>query len=69
MRPLGIGHPVLRSPTRVRLRQGRRRDPIDGIHLGAAVTLDEPIVSTDTLYRDVDDLEHVDPRNLESGDD
>jgi predicted nucleic acid-binding protein len=36
----------------------------DGIHLGMASVLDEPIVSTDTLFPDIEDIEHVDPRTL-----
>ena len=36
----------------------------DGIHLGTARTLDEPIVSTDTLYPDVTEVAHIDPRDL-----
>lgn len=36
----------------------------DGVHLGSAVVLDEPIVSTDTLYPEIPEIEHIDPRNL-----
>jgi hypothetical protein len=34
------------------------------IHLGVAWTNDEPIVSTDTLYPDIEEIEHIDPREL-----
>jgi len=37
----------------------------DGVHLGCARTLDEPIVSTDTLFPDIDEVAHVDPRELD----
>lgn len=37
----------------------------DGVHLGSAHVLDEPIVSTDTLFPEIDGVEHVDPRTLE----
>ena len=37
----------------------------DGVHLGSASALDEPIVSTDTLYPEIPEIEHVDPRELE----
>jgi len=36
----------------------------DGVHLGTARVLDEPIVSTDTLYPSISEVEHVDPRDL-----
>lgn len=36
----------------------------DSVHLGSAHTLGDPIVSTDTLYPDIDEVEHVDPRTL-----
>jgi len=36
----------------------------DSIHLGVAWTNDEPILSTDTLYPDIDEVEHIDPRDL-----
>lgn len=36
----------------------------DAVHLGHAMTLDEPIVSTDTLYPKIDEVDHVDPRDL-----
>ena len=36
----------------------------DAIHLGVAWTNDEPIVSTDTLYPDIKEIEHIDPREL-----
>jgi len=37
----------------------------DGVHLGSASVLDEPIVSTDTLFPDIRETEHIDPRDLE----
>lgn len=36
----------------------------DAVHLGTAYTLEEPIVSTDTLYPDIAEVEHIDPRDL-----
>lgn len=36
----------------------------DSIHLGTSLRMDEPIVSTDTLFPDVDEVSHVDPREL-----
>lgn len=36
----------------------------DAVHLGTARTLEEPIVSTDTLYPDIVEVDHVDPRDL-----
>lgn len=38
----------------------------DGVHLGSAYVLDEPIVSTDTLFPDIPEVEHVDPRDISS---
>lgn len=47
----------------------RRRYPrlnlFDAVHLGTARTIDEPIVSTDSLYPDVEEVEHVDPRSID----
>jgi predicted nucleic acid-binding protein len=37
----------------------------DGVHLGSAAVLDEPVVSTDTLFPEIPEIEHVDPRDLE----
>lgn len=37
----------------------------DGMYLGGAAVLDEPIVSTDTLFPEIPEIEHIDPRNLE----
>jgi predicted nucleic acid-binding protein len=37
----------------------------DGVHLGSASVLDEPIVSTDTLFPEIPEIEHVDPREIE----
>lgn len=36
----------------------------DAVHIGHARTLDEPLVSTDTLYPSIDEIEHRDPRDL-----
>ena len=36
----------------------------DGVHLGSAAVLDEPIVSTDTLFTEIPEIEHIDPRDL-----
>lgn len=36
----------------------------DAIHLGTAMVLDDPVVSTDTLFPEVDEVEHVDPREM-----
>lgn len=36
----------------------------DGVHLGTAQVLDEPIISTDTLYPNISEVEHLDPRDL-----
>ncbi|WP_326544621.1 type II toxin-antitoxin system VapC family toxin [Halopiger djelfimassiliensis] len=41
-----------------------RLNVFDAVHLGTADTLDEPIISTDTLYPDIREIEHIDPRNL-----
>lgn len=37
----------------------------DGVHLGSAAVLDEPIVSTDSLFPELPDVDHVDPREME----
>lgn len=37
----------------------------DGVHLGSAVVLDEPIASTDTLLPDIPEIEHLNPRDIE----
>jgi len=37
----------------------------DGVHLGSAQVLDEPIVSTDTLFPEIQEIEHIDPRDIE----
>ena len=42
-----------------------RLNVFDAVHLGTAYTLEEPIISTDTLYPDIDEVEHSDPRDLE----
>jgi len=42
-----------------------RLNLFDAVHLGVATVLEEPIVSTDTLYPTIEEIEHVDPRDLE----
>lgn len=42
-----------------------RLNLFDAVHLGVATVLDEPIVSTDTLYPSIEEIDHVDPRDLE----
>ena len=37
----------------------------DGVHLGTAHTCGEPIVSTDTLYPEIPEVEHLDPRDID----
>jgi len=37
----------------------------DGVHLGSAAVLDEPIISTDTLFPEIPEIKHIDPRDLE----
>lgn len=37
----------------------------DGVHPGTAQTLDDPIVSTDTLYPNIPEVESIDLRDLE----
>lgn len=36
----------------------------DSIHLGTASVLEEPIISTDSLYPAITEVEHIDPRDL-----
>lgn len=36
----------------------------DALHVGHARTLDEPLVSTDTLYPKISEIDHTDPREL-----
>jgi predicted nucleic acid-binding protein len=36
----------------------------DGVHLGSASILGEPIVSTDTLFPEIAEIDHVDPRDI-----
>lgn len=43
-------------------RSYNRLNVFDAVHLGVARTLEEPIVSTDTLYPSIEEVEHVDPR-------
>lgn len=40
----------------------------DGVHLGSAFVLDEPIVSTDTLFPEIPEIEHIDPRDIKDVD-
>ncbi|KMT45817.1 hypothetical protein EL22_27020 [Halostagnicola sp. A56] len=42
-----------------------RLNVFDAVHLGTAYILEGPIVSIDTLYPDIDEIEHFDPRDLE----
>jgi predicted nucleic acid-binding protein len=42
-----------------------RLNVFDGVHLGCATVLEETIVSTDTLYPAIAEIEHVDPRDLD----
>ncbi|WP_049927327.1 type II toxin-antitoxin system VapC family toxin [Halopiger goleimassiliensis] len=42
-----------------------RLNLFDAIHLGVATVLEEPIVSTDTLYPTIEEIDHIDPRDLE----
>jgi hypothetical protein len=37
----------------------------DGVHLGSAAVLDEPVISTDTLFPEIPEVEPLDPRELE----
>lgn len=41
-----------------------RLNAFDAIHLGHALTKDIPIVSTDTLYPSIREIDHIDPRSL-----
>lgn len=36
----------------------------DGVHLGTAFVLEEPIVSTDTLFPEIPEIDHIDPRDI-----
>lgn len=36
----------------------------DSIHVGHARVLDEPLISTDTLYPKIEEITNVDPRDL-----
>lgn len=60
--PLEVSHLEAGSSL---LRMYNRLNLFDSVHLGVATTLDEPIVSTDTLYPSIQEIEHVDPRDLE----
>ncbi|UHQ96058.1 PIN domain-containing protein [Natrinema halophilum] len=42
-----------------------RLNLFDAVHLGVATVLDEPILSTDTLYPTIREVTHIDPRDLE----
>lgn len=44
--------------------QDETLNAFDGVHLGSATVLDEPIVSTDTLFSGIPEIEHIDPREL-----
>ncbi|WP_311172542.1 PIN domain-containing protein [Halobellus ordinarius] len=41
-----------------------RLNLFDAVHLGTADVLDETLVSTDTLYPSIEEIETVDPRDL-----
>lgn len=41
-----------------------RINVFDSVHLGTATMRQEPIVSTDTLFPDVEEVTHIDPREL-----
>lgn len=41
-----------------------RLNQFDAIHLGVATVREETIVSTDTLYPSIDEVSHVDPREV-----
>lgn len=41
-----------------------RLNLFDSVHLGTARTISEPIVSTDSLYPEISEVEHLDPRDL-----
>ncbi len=36
----------------------------DAVHIGHAINLQEPLVSTDTLFPSIDEIDHIDPREL-----
>ena len=55
---------ALNAAAELRARYGAL-NVFDGVHLGIAQILDEPIVSTDTLFPEIPEVEHIDPRNLE----
>lgn len=40
----------------------------DGVHLGTASVLGEPVVSTDTLFPEIPEIDHLDPRDLTDDD-
>lgn len=46
------------------LEKYERLNVFDSLHLSHAEVLDEKIVSTDTLYPEIDEVENVDPREL-----
>lgn len=47
-------------------RRYERLNVFDAVHLGTADAVDEPIISTDSLYPDITEVEHIDPRNLDT---
>lgn len=59
--PLRVDHVAAGSTLQ---RSYERLNLFDAVHLGTARTLKEPIVSTDTLYPSIEEIEHVDPRDL-----
>jgi PIN domain nuclease of toxin-antitoxin system len=62
-RVLPLDTEVLKESSRF-LREHDRLNVFDLLHLAHASLLDEPIVSTDTLYPEVDDMCSLDPREL-----
>lgn len=41
-----------------------RLNVFDSLHIGHAVVLGEPIISTDSLYPDIESVTHHDPRSM-----
>ncbi|MDZ7689410.1 MAG: PIN domain-containing protein [Halobacteriales archaeon] len=62
-RILPLDTEVLEESSRL-LREHDRLNVFDSLHLAHASVLDEPIVSTDTLYPEIEDVRSLDPREL-----
>lgn len=60
---LGLSPDVIDASSRL-LGAYKRLNVFDSVHLGHASLLEEPIVSTDTLYPDIEEVQHLDPREL-----